>query len=131
MSKHILDPGRPSANLLRTGFHAHYERSGGVVVIRLVGELDMATVVQLRQAVTEALETAATSVVLDLSALTFVDSSGIGALVGASRRFQELGCSFALHAPTRSVLKALRLTGVDRLMPIEPQVVAPDGGTSA
>ena len=118
---HILDHEgpTPSSDLLRTGFHVRTERSGGITVLRLVGELDVATAAELRRAVAEALEQMPCVLTLDLSGLSFVDSTGIGVLVGASRRTQEIGSSFVLLSPTRPVQKALHLTGVDQLMRIE------------
>ena len=123
MSQNMLDHGgpSPSSDLLRTGFHVRTESGGGVTVLRLVGELDVATAVELRRAVAGALEQLPSILTLDISGLSFVDSTGIGVLVGASRRAHEIGASFILLSPTRPVQKALHLTGVDQLMRIETQ----------
>ena len=123
MSQHELGENGNGAHtdLLRTGFQVLSERVGDAVVLRLQGELDMATAVGLRQAVVAALEARPAAITLDLSELTFVDSTGIGAIVGGCHRAKEVACSFSLHGPTRPVLKALRLTGVDQLMPVETQ----------
>ncbi len=120
MSQHILDHGTLECpDLLRTGFGISTQRSDGTVVLGLQGDLDVATAAELWRALAEALEGAPSSLVLDLSELFFVDSSGIGAFVGAGRRAREVGCSFVLRSPVRPVQKALRLTGVDQLMTIE------------
>ena len=123
MSQHTLDTNShgPAPELLRTGFQITSEAIGSAVVLSLHGELDMATAVRLRQALGAALEGGPAAITLDLAQLTFVDSTGIGTIVGACHRGREVGCSFSLRHPTRSVMKALRLTGVDQLMPIEIQ----------
>ena len=118
-----VDAGVASA-LLRYGFHAGSdddEGREGTVVVKLQGELDMATAPGLGRALTEALDAKPPAVVLDLTDLTFLDSTGIRILVTACRRAETEGCPFVLRSPRRSVLKALRLTGVDRLMVIEPE----------
>lgn len=120
MSQHLAHPAGAnlSPDLLRTGFDVGSDRSDGIVVLRLYGELDMATATELRRALAEAIG-CEPSVVVDLADLSFIDSTGIGVLVGASRLAEDAGCSFVLRSPSRSVRKALRLTGVDQVMRIE------------
>jgi len=125
MTDHVLDPpddgvAGVASSLLRAGFHAEADSAEGSVVVRLQGELDMATAPALSRALDTALDALPTALVLDLRELTFVDSTGIRVLITSCRRAAGQGCSFALHSPRRPVLKALRLTGVDRLMVIEP-----------
>ena len=121
MSQHTLDQTPPgdSSDLLRTGFHVDADCTVDTAVLRLRGELDMATAVALRLALADAIDGGPSSLEVDLSELTFVDSTGIGVLVGASRRAEDAGCSFVLRGPSRSVMKALHLTGVDKVMDIE------------
>ncbi len=119
MSQPIVSRGVPFVDLSRTGFSVQCETTAGVVVFRLRGELDMATAVDLRSRLAEELGKGPGAVAVDLTELSFVDSSGIGALLVASRRAQEAGCSFVLHSPGRAVRRALQLTGVDALLKIE------------
>lgn len=120
MSQHILGypGGETPADLLRTGFCVRSEPAAGGVLLRLQGELDTATATELRQALVDELEKGPAALTIDLAELSFIDSSGIGVLVGAGRRARDSGCSFVLQSPGRSVRKALQLTGVDRLMDI-------------
>lgn len=123
MSDHVLDvPDRltgTAAALLRAGFHAEADGGEDSVVIRVQGELDMATAPGLSRALTTALDGSPSTLVVDLSDLSFVDSTGIRVLITAGRRATTEGCPFVLRSPQRPVLKALRLTGVDRLLVIE------------
>ena len=103
--------------LRRTGFHAGADVDG--VTIQLHGELDMATAPRLGRVLDEALDAMPDTVRLDLSDLTFLDSTGIRVLITASRRAKAQDCSVILHAPREHVLRTLKLTGVDRLMDID------------
>ena len=122
MSDHLLespDRSTSTAALLRAGFHAEADACEDTVVVRVQGELDMATAPGLSRAMATALDGSPSTLAVDLSDLSFVDSTGIRVLITACRRAGTEGCSFVLRSPTRPVLKALRLTGVDRLMAIE------------
>ena len=112
-------PGAPEG-LLRTGFHTEVDVSEDGVVIRLHGDLDMVTANELRKTLTAILGTAPVRLTIDLSGLDFVDSTGIGVLVGGFRRAKDEGCDFSLRFPNRPVKKVLHLTGIDQMMPIEP-----------
>jgi len=107
--------------LLRTGFHIEAQVSPTTIVLRLRGELDMASGASLRDAIASALEANPLVLAIDLAHLTFVDSTGIRVLMGGSRRAAEAGCAFVLCAPRRPILKALQLTGLDQVMVIETE----------
>ena len=117
-----------AANLRRTGFNALAVSGGPNVVVHLQGELDMATADRLRQVLDGAMTRDADALVLDLTHLTFIDSTGIGVLVGASQRARRHGRSFVVRHAGRSVLKTLRLTGLDeQLQPMSPEHPAGQG----
>ena len=124
MSEQVIVPpddlADPAAVLLQAGFHAEADDSSGTTVVRLHGDLDMASAPGLTRALSSALDAGPPALVVDLSELDFVDSTGIRVLITACRRAGNEGCSFVVRGPRRPVLKALRLTGVDRLMVIEP-----------
>lgn len=114
------DGDRAASALRHTGFHAEAQSIDGSVVVRLQGELDMATAPVLDRALTAALASAGGAVVVDMSSLTFMDSTGIAVLLGAARRAEAAGRSLVVRSPNRPVLKAFRLTGVDQILAIEP-----------
>src|SRR3954447_13134264 len=62
------------------------ERNGSTVVLTLRGDLEMQTVAHLRRALAEALDKARGAVVVDLSGVEFIDSTGLAALLNALRR---------------------------------------------
>ena len=108
------------ADLRRTGFAALADTSERSTVLKLQGELDVATAPALEASLASAFAGDPSSMVVDLSDLTFLDSTGIRVLVSAGRQAEDAGCSLVLLAPTAQVLRVLRLTGVDRLLAIEP-----------
>lgn len=108
-----------AADLRRTGFHTEVETLDGAIVLRLHGELDMATSPVLTEAFVAAIDGGGKAMVVDLASLRFMDSTGIAVLLAASRRADEAGYSFVVRSPRRPVLKALRLTGVDRILAID------------
>jgi anti-sigma B factor antagonist len=92
------------------------DTSGETAILRISGEVDISTAPQLRERLQQ-LESR--SVVVDLSAMTFIDSTGLGVLVGAFKRLRERGGDLVLRAPTRSARKVLELTGLSQLVTIE------------
>ena len=69
------------------GFHASANRDGDVYLVRAEGELDVGTAGVLADELDRAAATDAKLIVLDLSDVTFIDSTGIGLLVKTSRRW--------------------------------------------
>ena len=67
----------------------------GVAVVVASGEIDLATSPELREAL-RLPECQASTVVLDLRAVTFMDSSGLGVIVGQNKRAREDGFRFAV-----------------------------------
>ena len=79
----------------------------GVTVLRLEGELDLASAPELSSAVQQACTGAAQPVVLDMAAVGFFDSTGVRTLLEA----QHLaGCDLVLMAPSTAVTRVLDLT---------------------
>ena len=85
---------------------------GDVLVLSLAGELDLANVPALQEALRRAVERSPKRLVVDLTDVTFVDSTVLGALVEARSRIG--GDAFALAAPGLEVRRALEVSGLDR-----------------
>ena len=83
-------------------------------VLAVSGELDLATAPGLRERVREMTPDGPLKVALDLTAVGFVDSSGLGAMVACLKHVRELGGDLVLVAPDASpVAKLLGLTGLE------------------
>lgn len=81
-------------------------------VLRVSGEVDMATAPQLREAALDALRTAPGLLVLDLAGVSFMDSTGIFVLLASQRRAEALGFRFALCRVPRRVQRVLELSRI-------------------
>jgi anti-sigma B factor antagonist len=90
--------------------------SQGTAVIRPEGRVTMVNAAELRSAVAEALEAGGALVVVDLSRCEFMDSSGLGALVGALKAARQSGGDLRIAAPTEQVVTVLELTNLNRVL---------------
>lgn len=99
-----------------TGFSVAIDDDDEVAVIRLAGELDSFTAPELRAGIAGVLARPGT--IVDIREVPFVDSAGLGALVGGIRRLREAGAGVALCCTRSSVLHLLRMTGLDRIVAI-------------
>lgn len=99
-------------------FHVDIVELDGRAELRLVGELDMDTAPLLAAAFEPVYEHGATTLVLDLSELRFIDSSGLHHLVKALKHQQERDGEVVLHAPTDQTLRVLELVGLTTLFTI-------------
>lgn len=92
----------------------------GYTVCRPVGELDAFTVSQFREALAEM--ASSQRLIIDMSAVPFVDSAGLGALIGGIRRARELGGDVAVACNRPTLVRLLRTTGFDRIVSVEETV---------
>lgn len=82
------------------------------VTVALHGEVDVLTVDQVRLALAEALAARPAAIEVDLADLSFIDSTGLGALVFGFQRARDAGVAFRLANPTSPVRQVLVLSGL-------------------
>jgi anti-sigma B factor antagonist len=87
-------------------------------LIDLRGEVDIYTAPRLKERLLELLDGGVTGVVVDLSDVTFIDSTALGVLIGGVRRLHEVEGRMALVVATRPVERVLTITGLDRVFTI-------------
>ena len=85
-------------------------------VISVIGDLDFSTAPRLRAQILELLKDGTTSLVIDLSQLDFVDSSGLGVLVAALKRMRERDGRLMLRSPSANTSKVLEVSGLNKLL---------------
>ena len=86
------------------------------VTVELRGEIDIAIASEVRQQLRAAIDgNPGALVIVDLSLVEFLDSSGLGALVGAHRYAHENGAALQVRAAQPNVAKVFKITGVDRI----------------
>lgn len=95
-----------------------HEVIDGVRVLRLRGELDLHGAESLRLAGREAGEGSGADMVIDLRGVTFIDSSGLGALLGRYRQVTYGGGRVVLVGGPPQVRQVLELAGVTRTIPL-------------
>ena len=98
---------RHRAQALDVRVHEHM----GVPLIVLRGELDAGSVKHLYHALDDALQTGSDVLLLDLSALGYVDSAGLNVIFDTTRTLRHRGCVGAI-APNRVVYKLLEMAGL-------------------
>jgi anti-sigma B factor antagonist len=96
-------------------------RERGAVITAVTGEIDISTVHRLRERLSEIAGHGGTLIV-DLNRVTFIDSAGLGALVGAARRAAAHGGSLHAVCARPQTRKLLWLTGVERRIPLAATV---------
>ena len=95
------------------------EREGEVTVVAIEGVIQLGeSARRLSQHLQELLDEGAERVLLDLSRIDYVDSTGLGELVGYLQRFSEQGRRLALLQPRTRILNLLKLTRLDEVFPI-------------
>jgi anti-sigma B factor antagonist len=92
---------------------------GDTRAVAVAGELDQATVPELQRVLDEVIDTGSGGLLIDLSGCSFIDSSGLAALVSARERLtgaEERG--FAICGGSPQVLRLLEITGLDKAMSV-------------
>jgi len=93
-------------------------------VLEVGGEVDVYTAPRLRERLVELIDNGVRQVIVDLGGVDFLDSTGLGVLVGALKRLRAVGGTFALVCGKEPLLKIFRITALDQVFPIYPSVDA-------
>ncbi|CAM5675402.1 hypothetical protein SAVIM338S_07157 [Streptomyces avidinii] len=98
------------------------EKGPSEPLIRVTGEMDMDRAKEFRAQLDAAIAAAPATadVTLDLSGMTFCDSSGLNVLLQARLHAEERGHALRLAGPGRQMLNLLEMTGANALFPIDP-----------
>lgn len=97
-------------------FRLEVEQTDGGIRIALSGELDVSTVVDFREELRTAEALNPDLLVLDLRELDFMDSMGLGVLIGAVRRARMEERRLVVVPGPKQIASLLRLTGVDKML---------------
>ena len=118
--------------MLDPGFNLVTARTPDAAVVRVIGELDLATAPQLREVFTDLAALGGLHVTVDLSELAFIDSSGLSVLATGLKRLREVGGDLALRSPNPAAMKTLEITGLTSVFAIgfEPGPESTNGGNN-
>jgi anti-sigma B factor antagonist len=97
-------------------FSVRVAEAGDELAVHAAGELDIASAPALEHSMLHALESGATSIVLDLTGVTFIDRMGLGVVLWAARS-DENGDSLRIRVGS-AVRRMIEMTGVERLLPL-------------
>jgi anti-sigma B factor antagonist len=103
-------------------------RDGAAETLYVSGELDIATAPALERTVAGAMDGQGGEFCLDVSALSFMDSTGARALLHIHNRVESVGRRLVILSPTRAVWRVLRIAGLDQVMDVRP---TPNGDRSS
>ena|SRR5215208_441658 len=94
------------------------ERDGDSLVVRASGELDLATAPMLEKCLLHAFEGEASPIILDLTAVSFIDSMGLRSLLRAARHSDENGNHLRIDCGSAPVRRMIEVTGLKRSLPL-------------
>jgi len=94
----------------------HVETHDGVGVVRPEGRLNMVAARQLKATLADLVEAGTHRIVVDLEATTFIDSSGLGALIGGVKSTRQQGGDLRIARPTEAVVSVLDLTNLSKIL---------------
>jgi len=95
---------------------------GGRMVVDLTGEIDVHTAPLLRESVSNLLSAGHHHLVVDMERVDFLDSTGLGVLVGGLKRVRVHDGSLHLVCTQEKILKIFEITGLSKVFPIYPTV---------
>jgi anti-sigma B factor antagonist len=93
-------------------------------VVDVAGEVDVFSASELAEQLTQLFDAGRRTVVVDLTSVTFLDSTGLGTLVAARNRAEEAGGQLPIIGSGERVLKLFRITGLDEVFEIYPSIEA-------
>lgn len=96
------------------------EDVGTRTVVRVDGEIDVVSADRLRERVSLLVSDGRTDLVVDLSGVGFMDSTGLGVLVGTLKRVRTAGGRLVLVVGSERLLKVFRITGLQQVFTIHP-----------
>lgn len=97
---------------------------GDQVVVQVAGEIDVYTAASLREKLADLIDADHTDVIVDLTGVTFMDSTGLGVLVGALKKVRGYGGRLQLVIDQEKVIKVFRITALTQVFTIHETLEA-------
>jgi anti-sigma B factor antagonist len=91
--------------------------TGDCAVLQITGDLDAYTAPALRQRMLDLNDDGVVHIIADMRQVDFLDSTGLGVLIGGLKRFREHGGSLAPVVTKSSILKVFQITGLTSVLP--------------
>jgi anti-sigma B factor antagonist len=97
-------------------------KAGDIPIVAVSGEVDVYSAPMLKDNITELLQSGVSTLIVDLSGVAFLDSTGLGALVEARAATSDAGGTLPLVCSQDRILKLFTITGLDGVFTIHPTV---------
>jgi len=98
--------------------------AGNVPILAVSGEVDVYSAPELKEQISKLVQSGQTTLIIDLGGVSFLDSTGLGALVEARAETTEAGGALPLVCSQERILKLFTITGLDGVFTIHPNVGA-------
>lgn len=112
-------------------FEVNVAAVGEWSVVAVAGEVDVATAPKLREQTIALVAQGHHRMVIDLEAVDFLDSTGLGVLVGVQRRVRAAGGELRVVCTTPHIVELFEITGLDRVFDIRASVGAATGDATS
>ena len=93
-------------------------QENGRTIIEVGGEIDVYTAPKLRECITNLVDEGQVDLIIDLERVEFMDSTGLGVLVGGLKKIRTRGGSLSLVCTQERLLKIFRITGLGKVFAI-------------
>jgi anti-sigma B factor antagonist len=93
-------------------------------IVSVVGEVDLFTAPEFKERMSRPIDEGRSSLVVDLSRTTFIDSSSLGVLIGAHRRLRSRGGAVVVVCDNETIAKTFKITGLDAVLTVAPSLEA-------
>ena len=100
------------------GLKIENETTSNETLIRVAGEVDLYSSPELRKVILKSIPSSRAELTIDLSGVTYIDSSGVATLVEGLRSSREKGAAFVLLSPSPSVMQVLELARLDSVFEV-------------
>jgi anti-sigma B factor antagonist len=106
-------------------------KEGDHAILEVAGEIDVYTAPKLREKLIELVSDGSHNIIVDLEKVDFLDSTGLGVLVGGLKRVRNHDGSLQLVCTQEKILKIFRITGLTKVFPIHGSISDAISGTGA
>jgi anti-sigma B factor antagonist len=115
---------REKRGVVEQRFHIEELVEQGRPVVKVDGEIDVATAPQLRECLHGVIARGPSTVIIDLLGVTFLDSTALGVLVGALKRCREVGGELHVVVADPRIMKIFEITGLDKVFPLSDSLAS-------
>lgn len=97
-----------------------FQTRDNTLIVKLLGDLDHHGAEQIREKIdSKVIASNSKNLILDLSELKFMDSSGIGIIIGRYKIISSVGGRLSLVCPSKSINKIIRMCGIEKIITIK------------